>query len=247
MLKKKLSVPIIIEDNEENKCHMCGNTFSTKSNLGRHLKKCNNPQNMQQLLRLVTEMKQEIKELRQNQQPSVVNNTIQIDNSKNIYVNLNICHFGKEDLTKLNPDTVMKILKGQTENFMPEMIEYVHANLNFPEHHNIFYDPELGKVLIFEKISDSEMSWQEHDFNEISHILTEKFKNHVRPGNGPYFDLAMKEKDYDTSNKIILISRHLDLETDEILNKTKESLTKVTKNKGFKELVGLNLKWKHAE
>ena len=130
----------------------------------------------------------------------------------------------------------MQLLKNHADNFMPKMIEHVHANPEHPEFHNVFYDPKCEKAIVFAPISDTEMSWQARDFQEVSEDLIEKIKQHIRPGAGPYFDQAARVKDYDTSNKIIKIVDTSDWSPEEI----KESLSKVPNNRGFMELVQLN-------
>jgi Zinc finger, C2H2 type len=238
------SVPIVSNTNDENRCYLCNSTFVSKSNLTRHLSTCSTKNHKNYLIQMVeqmAEMKQQMIEIKQqNQTPTtIVNNTINVDNSKNIYLNLTICSFGKEDLSRLDTSAVMKLLKNNANEFIPKMIEHVHANPDMPEFHNVFYDPVREKAIVFAPISDSENSWQMQDISEISHKLAEKIKEHIRPGAGPYFDMAAQEKDYDVSNGIInIINKNWG--TDEVLDQTKDSLTKVTKNKGFQELVTID-------
>ena len=173
----------------------------------KHQKKCgvNNPQIIKFLLEKVANLEEQLN----NQGPSVTvnNNTLNHINvqNNNLYLNVTICSFGNEDLSKLDTAKVMQLLKNHTDNFMPKMIEHVHANPDHPEFHNVFYDPQREKAIVFAQISDTEMSWQARDFQEVSTDLTEKIKEHIRPGSGPYFDQAARVKDYDTSNKIIQI------------------------------------------
>ena len=234
------SVPIVTNDNAENKCHMCGKTYANVYNLKRHQKNCSiatNPQAMQQLMSMVSDLKQEVRELRQTQ-PIVNNNTLNHINvqNNNLYLNVTICSFGNEDLSKLDTAKIMQLLKNHADNFMPKMIEHVHANPDHPEFHNVFYDPRREKAIVFVPISDTEMSWQARDFQEVSTDLTEKIKQHIHPGAGPYFDQAARVKDYDTSNKIIQIVDASNWSAEDI----KESLSKVQNNRGFMELVQLN-------
>jgi Zinc finger, C2H2 type len=238
------SVPIVTNNNEENKCHMCGNEYANAYNLRRHQKTCSvfkNPDIMMKILAEMSELKAENSQLRQNQtQPqTVINGDVNIQNTveNNMYVNVTICSFGNEDLSKLDSSKVMNLLKNHAQDFVPKMIEHVHANPEMPEYHNIFYDPVKEKAIVFAPISPSEKSWQEQDFREISSQLTQKIKEHVRPGTGPYFDQAMQAKDSETSNSIIRIVNNVDWERDEIIEKNKDSLTQVSKNKEFLKLV----------
>jgi Zinc finger, C2H2 type len=234
-------VPIIKNNNLDNKCHLCGKSFATSSSLRRHQKqtKCPMADNQTAMMELLLKQTTMLMERLDKQQLSVQqitnnNNTVNVQN--NLYVNVTICSFGKEDLNRLDTSEVMNLLKGQTKDFMPKMIEHVHANPNHPEFHNVFYDPEKEKAIVFAPISDTEMSWQTRDFKELSNAITKKIKEYIHPRAGPYFDQAMKAKDSETANKVIEIT-NTDWSSDEVLDKTRDSLSKVAKNKDFLKLV----------
>ena len=248
-LKRKIpciptEIPVIDLTQEKSKCHYCGNTYANKYSLRRHMGTCSMRNNQSAMMQVILKQNKMLMEQNQilikqsgtvHQNSNIINNTINIQN--NMYVNVTICSFGNEDLSKLDAAEVMKLLKGQVKDFMPKMIEHVHANPDHPEFHNVFYDPKREKAIVFAPISATEMSWQVREFQEVSDNLTEKIKDHIRPGSGPYFDMAAREKDYETSNRIIRIANQDDWKTDDMDEMTKESLTKVTKNKGFNELV----------
>lgn len=152
-------------------------------------------------------------------------------------MNVTFCSFGNEGFSKLDTEKVMDLLRGQVKDFMSKMIEYIHASSDHPEYHNVFYDPIRKKAIVLVQISDTEMSWQTRDFREVSDILTDKLKDHIAPGNGPYFDMAMKVKDYDTSNNIINIAKHINWKTNESVEMNQNSLSKLAKNQTFMERV----------
>ena len=233
-------IPVITIDNVENRCQFCNKTYSSKSNLNKHQKSCNtasNPQAMQRLMDMVLDLTQEVKELK-GKQPAI-NNTLNqtLNVQQNLYMNVTFCSFGNEDFSKLDSTKVMQLLRGQVKDFMSKMIEYIHTDPDHPELHNVFYDPIRKKAIVFTRISDNEMSWQTRDFREVSDILTDKIKDHVAPGNGPYFDMAMKERDYDTSNNIINIAKHINWKTDEFVEMNQKSLSKLAKNNDFMDHV----------
>jgi DNA-directed RNA polymerase subunit RPC12/RpoP len=235
--------PIITKDNIDNKCSICGKTYASRYNLRRHNKSCTIQDRGPDILKLFANQQKQIELLTMqvsNSQNVTINNTInntvnQVQN--NMYVNVTICSFGNEDLSKLDSAKVLNLIKGSANDFMPKMIEHVHANPEHPEFHNVFYDPKQEKAIVFAPISETEMSWQPRDFSEVSANLTKKIKEHIRPGAGPYFDQAMQAKDSETSNKIINIVNAIDWDTNDVLEKTKGSLSKVSQNKEFMELV----------
>ena len=238
-------IPVIKGNNTENRCQWCNNTYASAYSLRRHQNEsCNINKNMQALMKQVAEKDEQIAMLKEyvelksqiaSQSQTVINNTINVQN--NMYVNVTICSFGNEDLSRLDTAEVMKLLRGQVEDFMPKMIEHVHANPNHPEYHNVFYDPKREKAIVFAPISETEMSWQMRNIKDVSAHITKKIKEHIRPGAGPYFDIAMKARDTETSNNIINIVSTVDWMSDEAIDKNKGSLTKVSKNKDFLDLV----------
>ena len=245
-------IPVITNNNEENRCHLCNKTFATASSLKRHQKNvCNtsNPQISQQIINLLLEKDQQRDErekklleiIEKNGLSSTINNnTTNITNvQQNIYMNVTICCFGDEDLSRLDKNKVMELLKNHEKDFMSKMIEYIHANPDMPELHNVFYDPIKNKAIVFAPISENEKSWQSCDFKIASEKMTQQIKEHVMPGNGPYFDMAMKEKDYDTSNAIIRIAKHTNWNTPETLEQNRNVLSKLINDKNFRNLVEL--------
>ena len=239
------TIPVISVDNIENKCHMCGKEYSNAYNLKRHQKNCNvmiNPRIIMELVEQNRELGEQNRELismlKDNQHQTVnqtVNNNLTVQ--QNLYVNVTICSFGSEDLTKLDQQGVIDLLKGQVEDFMPRMIEYIHANPKHPEYHNVFYDPVRKKALVFRQNQDKQLTWQFEDIDNVSKLLTNKIKDHIHPLNGPYFNSLAKE-DSDTANKIPQILC-MNWGTPEIVEGTKSSLSKVTQNEGFMDQVSI--------
>jgi hypothetical protein len=250
-------VPVIKGENTENRCHLCNNTYVNSYSLRRHQRNgCPMKNNQNALIQLLIQQNEEARrreeEDRKERQllreaitnlggqlpvQQVTNNNVTVNQvQNNLYLNVTICSFGNEDLSKLDTAEVMKLLQGQVEDFMPKMIEHVHANPKHPEHHNVFYDPEREKAIVFAPISETEMTWQMRDIEDVSDNITKKIKEHIRPGSGPYFDIAVQAKDTKTANNIPQILS-IDFSTDEAIEKQKDSLSKVTKNKDFMNIV----------
>ena len=247
-------------------CSKCGRKFPTPSKLRTHLSrktpcvieeipivstnnnenKCDKETNMAQVMKMLVAQNQQLMEQNQqlmSQQVAMVNTTINNNNNttinnvqQNMYVNVTFCNFGSEDLNRLDPNKVMNLLQNHADDFIPKMIEHVHANPEMPEYHNVFYDSQKEKAIVFTKISDSEQSWRMRDIRDVSEVLTNKIKEHIKPGTGPYFDMAMKTKDYDIANNISQI-RDNKWDDDEVIDKNKGVLTKVKNNNGFSELI----------
>ena len=167
-------------------------------------------------------------------QTNINNNNLTVN--QNLYVNVTICNFGSEDLSRLNPLEVIELLRGRVEDFMTRMIEHIHANPKYPEFHNVFFDPNRKKALVYGKRPDNKSTWLFGDIEQISRQITEKIKDHVHPLNGPYFNMLAQSKDIETANKIpqILCANW---NTPKVVEETIESLTKVTKNEGFMDQV----------
>ena len=242
-------VPVIDETKDENRCRYCNKTYATPYSLKRHQKTCDKESNMKQIMDLLTEQDKKWEQrlvqitgmnLSQLNHIEIDNSTtnLTVNNFQNMYVNITICSFGHEDLSKLDQQGVIDLLKGQVEDFMPKMIEYIHANPNHPEFHNVFYDPVRKKALVFKQNKDQQLTWQFEDIEHVSKLLTEKIKDHIHPLNGPYFNSLSKAKDSDTANKIpqILCTNW---QTPKIVEGTKESLSKITKNEGFMDQVSV--------
>ena len=239
-------IPVVTNDNLENKCHLCGKEFSTASNLKRHQKDVcnatNNPQLLSQLMTLVIQQQTKITNLESHivgNPQTVINGNVNIQNNilNNNYVNVTICGFGKEDFSKLDKNKVLDLIKNHEKDFMPQMIGHVHANPDMPENHNVFFDSNRNKAIVYAAISEHENSWQAQDLEDVLRQITKKIKTYMKPGNSPYFDLVMKDRDYDTGNIIIRIADQTNWDTSEVFEKARTCLSQISKNKEFMNLV----------
>ena len=113
------TIPIIDLKQDENKCKYCGNDYYSKYTLKRHIKSCPMKNNQSYLIGLVEKLTEKIDRLEQNRniQPvqQTVNNVQNIQN--NMYVNVTICSFGSEDLSKLDTNAVIRLIKNNSDNF----------------------------------------------------------------------------------------------------------------------------------
>ncbi len=242
-------VPVIDNENTKNMCKYCGKTYANTYSLNRHIKTCNIKDDSSILIDLMLQQQKEIKEqnqeliniIKQNglgNQITNNNNNLTINNNvqQNMYVNVTICDFGKEDLSKLNKQDIINLLQGQVGDFMTRMIDYIHANPKYPEFHNAFYDPTRKMALVYKQVQNQLSTWVCEDIEHVSKQIADKIKEHIHPLNSPYFNTLAQSKDTETANKIpqILCANW---NTPETVEGTIESLSKVTKNEGFMDRV----------
>jgi hypothetical protein len=124
---------------KETICEFCNKDFSTKYNLNKHIKghcKQKKDQDQKQLTEL--EMMAKIKEIFFNNSQNITNitNTNNITNN-NITNNIqvNIYSAGKEDLSRLSHEDILKICTSGT--YYPIVAaEVIHCNKNYPEFQN---------------------------------------------------------------------------------------------------------------
>ncbi len=65
-----VTIPVVLINNEENICSFCNKTYSSRSNLNKHRKNCgvaSGPQAMQQIMNMVANLTQEVRDLKELQ------------------------------------------------------------------------------------------------------------------------------------------------------------------------------------
>lgn len=138
-------IPVVSANNEENRCHYCNNTYSSKSNLNRHITTCStksNPYVMQQLISMVSDLQQQVTDLRQNsiQPVQQITNNIDIENNSELKKENNDLKENYSNIKKENKDLIshIEILeKEKCDNY----IKAVHIK---PD---LFYEENLKKNL----------------------------------------------------------------------------------------------------
>ena len=234
------SIPIITGDNEENMCHLCGKTYASAYNLKRHQSSCtvkDNPNILINLLKTQQEQNSQLIEIINrnglgDKVTNITNNTMTLQQN-NLYMNVTIIPFGDEDYAKLDSSKVMNLVKNHTSEFVPKMIEYIHANPHIPEYHNVFYDKQNKVAIKFTAISAETKTWVKTDPKEVSDQITGKLKNYMHPLNSPYFNMAMKNRDTETANKVINLSNP----GGDTFDKNMEALAILPKNQSFMDQV----------
>lgn len=239
------TIPIIKGNNEENKCHLCGKTYTTSFNLRRHQKTCtvkDNPDMLKRLLEEQIKSNELMSKILKNglgDQITINNNNITNVQQNNLYMNVTVVPFGNENYDKLDQTVVMNLVKNHAAEFIPKMIEYIHTNPDIPEYHNVFYDKELKFAIVYRPVSDDTKSWVKEDIKEVSDQLTDKIQNHMHPMQGPYFNIAMQEKDTDIANQIIKIANSPNLKVT-TFEKNKEVLSKLGESEQFMKIIDMD-------
>lgn len=106
-----------------------------------------------------------------------------IQNIKNQTINVNVenqynlvCVFGQEDMKSIDATRVAKMLEGSIGQFLPKMVEYVHADPTKPENNNIVFDPEANKFYL---MGQSDV-WIEEDPDETMIQLRDNIQKHIQ-------------------------------------------------------------------
>ena len=191
--------PCKYNDNINNECSFCNNIYSNITNLNKHFKICTkkliNDDNIIQIEELkntlekkyeeqLDELKQLIKNKYEELEKKIIlspesnHNITDItlnDNSVNNTTNIfNIFSAGKEDLSRLTQEEIIKICTSGT--YYPIVAaEIIHCNEKYPEFQNFLISnlrSATGQVLINDK-------WVTKSQDEILSTLLKVDKNHV--------------------------------------------------------------------
>jgi hypothetical protein len=145
-------------------CEFCDKTYTTKSNLNRHLKACKSKQNSE-IEQRIDNMERKIEKLEiENKQLVVQNNVTNINNT------INIVAYGKEDISRLtNKDFRAIMRRGMLS--VPELVKRIHFDEKCPENHNVYISNLRGK---YGQIHDDN-KWRLVDIKEL---LQQVFGDH---------------------------------------------------------------------
>lgn len=175
-LKKKISC----EHEEGNTCYYCKQVFSTNSSLKRHLKsRCKYANSKNNLMQLLLKQQEQIKKLgdvvsnfiNTTEIQKVVNNNNGTINQVNQVTNNIRIEFGKEDLSKISNDFLIKTLINSSGALIPsKIIEGIHFNPQFREFMNVcISDLARNKAMIYDGTQ-----WNIANANEVVDTLFDK-------------------------------------------------------------------------
>ena len=164
-----------------NECTFCNKTYTTKYNLTKHLNNCtiksleeNKLEQIEELRKMLLEQQKKIEEL-SNEKETNKNITVNNTNSNNTTNNvINIYNVGKEDLSRLSKEEIIKICTSGT--YYPLVAaEIIHCNEKYPEFQN-FLITNLRSNDGLVRINDK---WESKSQDEILSALLKVDKNHV--------------------------------------------------------------------
>jgi hypothetical protein len=219
----------IKEIQNENKCTYCNKNYSTKYNLKIHMSKCNNILDDNKQLQIeelkqmfekkFEEQQKQIKELSHHSEHIETNQNINItenttNNTTNNNNNIIIYNAGKEDLSRLSYEEIVKICTSGT--FYPIVAaEIIHCNKKYPEFQNFLISnlrASTGQVR-------SNDDWITQSQDDILTSLMHVDKKHITN--------LMKDLKVDDKLKIKLESTQDEIDT----NESKEHMKSKIRNK----------------
>lgn len=206
--------PCKLDNNTDNQCLYCEKGFTTKFNLNKHLKKCskkliddNNKLQMEELKKIFEEkFEKQQKQIEQLSHIAEINNisvTENIHNTTNNITNtINIYSSGKEDLSILSKEDIIKLCTSGT--YYPIVaVEILHCNDKYPEFQNVLIS-NLRASTGLVKINDK---WETKSHDELLTNIMRVDKKHI--------SALMKDLKVDTKLKVKLESTQDEIDTNE--------------------------------
>jgi len=133
---EKLKI-ILIESTIE--CSICSNIFSDKNSLNRHFKKCKiqyeDNKKIKELENKVTELSSKLLSTNINTTNNTTNNTMTNTNTINNYITINLTPYNDPNMEGMQQYLEAAVRK--TFLSVPNLIESVHFNDEYPENQNI--------------------------------------------------------------------------------------------------------------
>jgi len=232
----------------ELECIHCHKIFSRSDNLKRHVLNFCNVKNIQVALQTIVQQERKetdkkIEELQntiidlqskiKTEPANITNNTTNnITNTTNNTININnniVYRFGsKIDHSLISTEKLLQILYQGAEKTVPLMVEEIHCNFRYPQHHNIYVSDKRSKeaiifdgkqyktVFIDEAIEDLDRKMKVHisdRFNKVEGMLdneekflekySEKEKNSIEKKLRILSDIEEGSAEQKKSNKLV--------------------------------------------
>jgi hypothetical protein len=259
------NVLITTINNKSITCNFCNKSFSCQSSLKRHLdgrcKEKKTDDELNKLKLICSELKEEITILKSSKQDinkinnsnntmnrnsnnnttNTLNNTTNSNNT-NSNNNITIVQFGKEDLSKMNLEEMMKVyLKSTGGNIIANMLKYINLNPQYPENNNIFMTDlarEIVRIHDGKKfVSKKFKSIKDNIINNVSTHITDICDKYLLDDNYEKNE-SIKNKMHinDTSLKLITGIDAEDIVIEEVKEKNKKLVIPSIKDKNKIEI-----------
>ena len=214
--------PCKLDTSIDNQCSYCDKKYTTKFNLNKHFNNCakkliadENKQQIEELKKMLLTQQKKIEELSEHKDTkNIINNTNSNNNNTTTNNIINIFSAGKEDLSRLSREEIIKICTSGT--YYPLVAaEIIHCNEKYPEFQNFLISnlrSDTGQVLVNDK-------WVTKPNDEILSNLMHVDKKHV--------STLMKDLEVEDKLKVKLESTKDEIDT----NENKEHMKKKIKNK----------------
>ena len=222
--------PCKIDIHINNQCSFCDKKYTTKYNLNVHLKSCEKKQidddnklKIEELKQMVLEQQKNNEELKKkveelshatetnNNNINVTENSNNTNTTNNITNNINIYSVGKEDLSLLSKEDVIKLCTSGT--YYPIVAaEILHCNDKYPEYQNILISnlrATTGQV----KINDK---WITRSQDDILNTMMNIDKKHISS--------LIKDLEVDKKLQVKLESTQDEIDTNQVKEHQKSKI-----------------------
>jgi hypothetical protein len=214
--------PCKIDIHINNQCSYCDKKYTTKYNLNVHLKSCekkqivdDNKSQIEELKQMLLDQQKKIEELSHATETN--NNNISVtenshnNTTNNITNNINIYSVGKEDLSHLSKEDVIKLCTSGT--YYPIVAaEILHCNDKYPEYQNILISnlrATTGQV----KINDK---WITRSQDDILNTMMNIDKKHISS--------LIKDLEVDKKLQVKLESTQDEIDTNQVKEHQKSKI-----------------------
>ena len=233
-------IPVITKGNPDHVCKDCGKDFASAYSLKRHMQSCDSDTNRSYILRILQEL-EELKANGSNRSTTVnniTNNNLTLQQN-NVNLNVIVCGFGNEDLSRLDISKIKQLIMDKAQEFIPRMIEEIHVNPQIPEHHNIYYDVPKAQLMVFKQ--NGELStWELADLDVVNKDLAQRIKQLAinNPILNSQFPTDADDADWNKFADGVHIINSTSAE--DVLDKTKEVLAKAKNLVNDQAIVEIN-------
>jgi hypothetical protein len=222
--------PCINDNNINNECEYCNKNYSTRFNLNAHLKNCKQIPIIDHTQQQIEELKKMFEKKFEDQQRKIedqqkqinelshtseTNNNITInDNSTTTNNTINIYSSGKEDLTRLSQEDILKLCTSGT--YYPIVAaEILHCNEKYPEFQNVLIS-NLRAATGLIKINDK---WVTKSQDELLNNMMRVDKKHI--------STLIKELEVEKKLKVKLESTQDEIDTNECKEHHKDRIKNI--------------------